>query len=290
MFASPQTIAYTVTKMKTVSVFLDKGGVGKTTSTAHFGVALSEHDLDVLLIDLAGKQGDLAKHFGVWTDLPEADERWPNIATVLSDDWSMVKEKLPNAAEDMIVPTEEGPDLIPAHVGLDQVDDDLASVPVPKRYQMLESFLDEDIEPLGYDIVLVDLPGLTNNVTLNGLWATERVVVPVELGEFERQQIGMLDDDIEELSANFEKDIKMAMIVPNRVDTRTNLAEELLEELDDDWSGLVAPAAVPKSQDIRNSQRNGETILAYADDELSVTAERAAESYRKNSEALLEEL
>ncbi|GGM52567.1 ParA family protein [Haloarcula argentinensis] len=274
--------------MKTASVFLDKGGVGKTTSTAHFGVALSEQDLDVLLIDLAGKQGDLAKHFGVWTKLPDADERWPNIATVLSDDWSMVKEKLPDAAEDMIVATDEGPDLIPAHVGLDQVDDDLASVPVPKRYQMLESFLDEDIEPLGYDIVLVDLPGLTNNVTLNGLWATERVIAPVELGEFERQQMEMLEEDIDDLSQNFEKDIEIAIIVPNRVDTRTNLSKELLDELDEKWNGLMAPDPVPKSQDIRNSQRRGETV--FAQEEVSSTAERARESYRANSETLLRKL
>lgn len=276
--------------MKTASIFLDKGGVGKTTSTAHFGVALSDQDLDVLLIDLAGKQGDLAKHFGVWTELPDPDERWPNIATVLSDDWSMVKEKLPDAASDMIVPTREGPDIIPAHVGLDQVDDDLASVPVPERYEMLDRFLSKDIEPLGYDVVLVDLPGLTNNVTLNGLWATERVVAPIELGEFERQQMQMLATDINDLSENFDKDIEIAMIVPNRVDTRTNLAGELLDELDEDWNGLVAPASVPKSQDIRNSQRTGETVLADEDDNLSATAKRAAESYRRNSEALLEKL
>lgn len=276
--------------MKTASIFLDKGGVGKTTSTAHFGVALSDQDLDVLLIDLAGKQGDLAKHFGVWTELPDPDERWPNIATVLSDDWSMVKEKLPDAASDMIVPTREGPDIIPAHVGLDQVDDDLASVPVPERYEMLDRFLSKDIEPLGYDVVLVDLPGLTNNVTLNGLWATERVVAPIELGEFERQQMQMLATDINDLSENFDKDIEIAMIVPNRVDTRTNLAGELLDELDEDWNGLVAPASVPKSQDIRNSQRTGETVLADEDDNLSATAKRAAESYRTNSEALLEKL
>ena len=288
MFAVAQTITYTVTKMKRASVFLDKGGVGKTTSTAHFGVALAERDLDVLLIDLAGKQGDLAKHFGVWGELADLDDRWPNIATVLSDDWSMVKQKLPDAAEDMIVATNEGPDLIPAHVGLDQVDDDLASVPVPKRYQMLESFLDEDIDPLGYDIVLVDLPGLTNNVTLNGLWATERVIAPVELGEFEKQQMTMLEEDIEDLSQDFEKDIEIAMIVPNRVDTRTTLSGELLEELDDEWNGLMAPEPVPKSQDIRNSQRRGETV--FTQEEPSSTAERARESYESNSERLLNKL
>jgi len=274
--------------MKTASVFLDKGGVGKTTSTAHFGVALAERGYEVLLIDLAGKQGDLAKHFGVWTELPDSDDRWPNIATVLSDDWSMVKDRLPDAASEMITATGEGPDLIPAHLGLDQVDDELASVPVPKRYEMLQEFLEEDIEPLGYDVVLVDLPGLTNNVTLNGLWATEKVIAPVELGEFERQQAQTLRDDIEELRTEFDKDIEIAMIVPNRVDSRTTLSNTLLDELDDEWNDLVAPASVPKSQDIRNSQRDGSTV--FARDEMSATAERALESYRDNSKKLVSEL
>ena len=59
------------------AAFLDKGGTGKTTTVAHLGVALEELGHEVLLIDLAGKQGDLAKHFGVWGDYQariEADE------------------------------------------------------------------------------------------------------------------------------------------------------------------------------------------------------------------------
>lgn len=46
------------------AAFLDKGGTGKTTTVAHLGVGLSELDHCVLLVDLAGKQDDLAKHFG----------------------------------------------------------------------------------------------------------------------------------------------------------------------------------------------------------------------------------
>jgi len=274
--------------MKTASVFLDKGGVGKTTSTAHFGVALNREGLDVLLVDLAGKQGDLAKHFGVWQDLEENEDRWPNIATVLNTDWSKVRKQLPEATEQMIVATDEGPDLIPAHVGLDEVDDDLASVPVPERYQLLSEFLEVDIEPLGYDVVLIDLPGLTNNITLNGLWAAGHVIAPIEMGEFELQQMERLRKDIDELTETFDVDIEISMIVPNRVDTQTNLSEELLEELDDEWNGLIATDTIPKSQDIRNHQRRGQTI--FGADELSSTARRARESYEKNSEQLVNEL
>ena len=74
-------------------IFLDKGGVGKTTSTAHLGVPISE-EYDTLLIDLAGKQNDLAKQFGLWEAVVENEDDWPNISTVFDDDWDTIAEKL----------------------------------------------------------------------------------------------------------------------------------------------------------------------------------------------------
>jgi septum site-determining protein MinD len=62
------------------ATFLDKGGTGKTTTVAHLGVALEQLGHDVLLIDLAGKQGDLGKHLGVFQGYQAqiaADEAWP---------------------------------------------------------------------------------------------------------------------------------------------------------------------------------------------------------------------
>jgi len=267
------------------SLFLDKGGVGKTTSTAHLGVALAK-DYEVLLIDLAGKQNDLAKHFGLWQEVEDEQDRWPNISTVMSEDWETIRGKLPNAVEEMIWETAEGPDLIPAHEGLDQADDELASVPVPERYQFIEQFLDEDVD--GYDVVLIDLPGLTSNVTLNGLWATRSVVAPVELGPFEEKQMSILLEDLEEISDAFDLDICVEMVLPNRVDSRTNLADDLLAQLADEYPDTIAPEHVPQSQDIKNAQDNGDTVFTL--EEPSRTAERARDAYRKNADALLERL
>jgi ATPases involved in chromosome partitioning len=91
------------------ATFLDKGGVGKTTATAHLGVALDRHGHDVLLLDLAGKQGDLAKQFGLWQEVKADDDRWPNITTVFQDEWETIVEKLPTAVEDLIIPDWRGP-------------------------------------------------------------------------------------------------------------------------------------------------------------------------------------
>lgn len=273
--------------------FLDKGGTGKTTTVAHLGVALSELGHQVLLIDLAGKQGDLAKHFGVWETYQEridTDDAWPNISTVFDDAWDTIAEKLgDDAVTDLVVATDEGPDLIPAHPGLDTLDSELGNIDdTRERYSRLEQFLDEYVDPLGYDVVLVDLPGMTNNVSYNGLWAARHIITPVEMGPFEAEQADALRRDLEKIAENFDVDIELSLMIPNKVDTRTNLAEEYLGAFQEEYPNAIARDYVPHSQDIRNATQRGMT--AFALEEPSTTARNAREAYLSAAETLIEQL
>jgi len=271
------------------AAFLDKGGTGKTTTVAHLGVALHELGHDVLLIDLAGKQGDLAKHFGVWAGyktLVEDDDAWPNISTVFDDAWGTIAEKLgDDAVSDLVVDTDEGPDLIPAHPGLDTLDAELGNIDDARdRYSRLEQFLDEYVNPLGYDIILIDLPGMTNNVSYNGLWAAKHVITPVEMGPFEAEQADALRQDLQKIAENFEVGIELALVLPNKVDTRTNLAEEYLDAFTTEYPEAIAPEYIPYSQDIRNAADGG--VTAFQIEEPSATATRAREAYLDAAERL----
>jgi len=282
-----------MTETLRAAAFLDKGGTGKTTTTAHLGVALSEQGHEVLLIDLAGKQGDLAKHFGVWgqyRDQIDADEAWPNISTVFDDAWDTIAGKLgDDAVADLVIATDEGPDLIPAHPGLDTLDAELGNIDdARERYSRLEQFLDEYVDPLSYDVVLIDLPGMTNNVSYNGLWAARHVITPVEMGPFEAEQANALREDLEKIAENFAVDIDLSLVLPNKVDTRTNLAEEYLESFQTAYPDAIAPAYIPYSQDIRNAAESGETAFAIA--EPSTTAARARDAYLEAASALVEQL
>ncbi len=271
-----------------VATFIDKGGTGKTTVAAHLGVALSEAGDDVLLVDLAGKQGDLSKHFGLWDEVEESIERdddWPNISTVFQDEWDIIVEKLGDAAvHDLILSTDEGPDVIPAHPGLDSLDAELGNIDKPSdRYSRLDTFLTEYVDPLGYDVVLVDLPGITNNVTYNGLWATRHVVVPVEAGVFEASQLEALEKDLEKMGENFGVEVELSMVVPNKVDRRTKLAKEYLREFRDAYPEIIA-RPVPVSQEIRNAADEGRTVFDV--EEPSKTGERALSRFAENADEL----
>ncbi|MFC6875267.1 ParA family protein [Halobellus marinus] len=275
------------------ATFLNKGGVGKTTVAAHIGVACARQGHEVLLIDLAGKQGDLAKQFGTWERYQqqiENDDDWPNITTVFQPEWPSIVEKLgDDVVEEFIIPTEEHVDIMPAHPGLDALDAELGNIDdASERYSRFNNFLDEYVDPLRYDVILIDLPGVTNNISYNGLWAAQNVIAPVQPATFGIQQLGELEEDLKRMQTQLDAEIELTMVLPTEVDLRTKLSDRYLETIKEEYPNTVAPLAVPESQDIRNAAADGHT--AFRLETPSETAKKARRAFIRNSEELIQRL
>ena len=263
--------------------FLDKGGTGKTTTTGHFAAALAQNGEDVLAIDLAGKQGDLGYLFGlseaIQADIDNEDD-WPNISTVFDERWSDIADRLGtsrDAVDELVYHADAGVDVIPAHPGLDSLDGDLRNIDDPNtRYTRLREFLDNYVDPLNYDIVLIDLPGNTNNIALNGIWAAENVFAPVKMGPFEFKQAKSVRDDLATIRENYDRaDPQLAMLVPNLFTERTKLDSEKLEDFRREFGAVVARDVVKESQQIVDLTDQGKTLFQIPEDELSSTGEQA---------------
>lgn len=278
------------------ATYLDKGGTGKTTCTAHLGVALQSRGESVLLIDLAGKQGDLAKVFGVWDEVNNEimnEEDFPNIATTMRDRWEDIANMLSTeeVVHRLVKSTGEGVDLIPAHPDLDGLDDALANVDdIEERYTRLRRFLNEYIDPMGYDVVLLDLPGSSNHITYNGLWAAGNVMAPVQMGPFEFEQARGLREDIEKIQDNYGESLDLTMLIPNLYDRRTNLDKEVLGQFTEEFGGILAPSTVVDSQQIRSATDTGHTIYALEENECSKTARDAKDAFETNASELHDRL
>lgn len=284
-------------KTRRVAVYLDKGGTGKTTSAAHLGAALDAGGHDVLLVDLAGKQGDLAKELGVdgqlQADIANEDD-FPNVATTMGNRWGDVAEMVgtDEAVDRLVYPTETGVDLIPAHPDLDGLDADLGNVDdVDDRYSRFRRFLDDYVEPLDrWDVVILDMPGLANNITYNGLWAAQNVVTPVLMGSFEYSQAQRLQEDLEKIRSNYGEDVRLQMLIPNQFDRRTNLHAEKLAAFQDEFGELLAPEYVVDSQQIRTATEEGQTLFDIPDDELLKTGKDARDAFATNAAELYNRL
>ncbi|WP_135304216.1 ParA family protein [Haloarcula amylovorans] len=282
-----------MTETLRAATYIDKGGTGKTTATAHLGVACARQGHEVLLVDLAGKQGDLAKQFGVWDNYRqhiESDEAWPNVTTVFQDEWDAIAEKFgEEVVEELIIRTNERVDILPSHPGLDALDAELNEIDdIRERYGRFDRFLTDYIDPLRYDIVLIDLPGVSTNVSYNGLWAARNVVVPVKPEKFDVSQLRRLEADIQRMQSTFDAGIEVTMVIPNGVDLRTRLADAYLDALREEYSETVAPIAVPDSQDVRNAAAAGQTAFRLSSP--SETAEKARRAFVRNAEALVDRL
>lgn len=277
-----------VDTIRRATTYVPKGGVGKTTSTAHIAVsAHNDHDLDTLLIDLAGTQNDLATQFGLADDVLDPDAP---ISAVFGENWSFIQENIDDVFERMTFETEEGPDLIPADNGLGAEDNNLANVPRENRYDRLEQFISEEVAPR-YDLVLLDLPGKEDNITINGLFAAENVIAPLKPGEFERTQLESLQRELAMIRDDDDHDAEpvLQLVFATMVVPRTNLSEEFTNALDQEYPN-ISGQPVAESANIGNEQANGQTLFALSDDELYETGQRVRETYRQLTTSLLERL
>ena len=268
------------------ATYVQKGGVGKTTTAAHVAVAASQfHDLDVLLIDLAGTQNDLATHFGLAADVDEIDAP---ISAVFGDDWTFIRNNIDGIVDRMVFDTGEGPDLIPADPGLSGADNNLANVSKEERYERLGDFIAQDLDKR-YDFVLVDLPGKEDNIALSGLYAAEDVVAPLRPGAFERNQLDSLEADLQALRDDYPVDPRLAMVLPTLIDRRTTQSESFVEEIRKAYPNIAGPQVV-STQNIGTYQEQGKTLFAVPDDELYSTGKEARDAYRAATDHLLENL
>lgn len=260
--------------------YIEKGGVGKTTTVAHLARTYAEAGFDVVAVGLAGKQTDLSQHFGIEYPSEDPDQQ-PNIATAFKDERQSFAELMggPEAfVEELVYKTAEGVDVIPSHQQLDGLETILNAeyAEHTDRYSRLEPFVTEYLAPL-YDIVLFDLPGAPTAVAYNVLWAAENVIVPARPGRFEETQIGQIRTDIADLNA-LGRSVQIATIIPSMVEIATNRGPQFVATLLDEHAEHVSPAFVPKSAAVSNAQYEARTV--FTDDEPSSTAAKARAAYR----------
>jgi len=272
------------------ATYVPKGGVGKTTTTAHVAVdAVQSHDLDVLAVDLAGTQNDMATQFGIREEVRDPDAP---ISAIFGDQWEFIQDNIDDVVGRMTYATEEGVDLIPADSGIGAADNNLANVNKEDRYDRLRTFVDEHVAP-EYDLVLFDLPGKEDNIALNGLFAAENVIAPLRPGEFERDQLATLKENLASIrdahEANYNVAPELRLVIPTMINQNTNLAQQFVEDINDEHPEL-ATEPVAETANIGNEQANGRTLFALGDDELYSTGKRARDAYREITADLLDRL
>lgn len=203
--------------MPVVSIINYKGGVGKTTVTANLAAELAFRGHDVLMVDLDPQssltfsfikpdtwRSDLEKDKTIkaWFESFEGGTPLDLSTLILTPEVSTTRLKGKGRL-----------DLIPSHLGLINVDLELATElgggtikQVQKKYLRVHRRLAQglaDIDDDAYDVVLIDCPPNFNVVTKNAIVASDFVLTPARPDNLSTMGIDYLIKSLNELISGF---------------------------------------------------------------------------------------
>jgi chromosome partitioning protein len=241
--------------VRRIAVINQKGGVGKTTTTANLGAALAHRGLRILLVDL-DPQGHLTLHFGV----------------ELSDEQSTVYDILTSGtpAGEVVVPVRERIALIPADIDLAGAEAELVSV------TGREVLLREALQSAGeFDVMLIDCPPSLGVLTVNALVATNEVLIPLQAHFFALQGVSKLLDTVTLVRQRINPSLRVGGIVFCMHESTTRLASEVCDDLtrfieggrgtDKPWAeARIYRTAIRRNIKLAESSSFGQTVFDYA--------------------------
>ena len=240
--------------MPVICIANQKGGVGKTTTTAALAKGLSEHDRRVLLIDW-DPQASLTITMGID---PETLER-----TVYDIFMDTMKGRGKLLIHDVVGRTgDPNIHLIPANIELSQAELDL--VGEMKRELMLREML----QPVrrAYDYILVDcLPSL-GLLTINALSAADRIIIPLQAEYLAMKGVGLLLNTVSRVKERINPGLEIAGVLLTMVSLRTLHSREVIEVTRKVFGERIKvfDTVIPASVRFKEAPAAGESILTYA--------------------------
>jgi len=224
-----------------------KGGVGKTTTAINLGAYLAERGLRVLLID-ADPQANATSSLGLDKNAVEA-----SIYQALLEETPLSEVVLRNPRLKLA--------LVPSNPNLAGAEVELVNL-LGREFRLQRA-----LRPVAhrYDYVLIDCPPSLGLLTINALTAArDGVIIPVQCEYLALEGLSQLTQTLDMVRAHLNPDLRLRGLLMTMYDGRTNLAQQVVNEVRRHFGDLVFRAIIPRSVRLSEAPSYGEPILRYA--------------------------
>ena len=241
-----------------IAINNQKGGVGKTTSVVNIGKNIVEKGFKVALIDI-DPQSDLTTAIYPGDDLPEGVE----IETPEGLRPGMVNSyiffKGNNVPSPSTVPFGNNLeiDVFPTTSQLANLEKD--------GFEVISTF-QQKIRALSehYDFIIIDTPPGMGNLQTSALAAATKVIIPTTLETFSIKNLNKLVAMVGNLKKTGNPEIELLGIFATASKAqKTNLMKHYLDELADDFPGMVFKSEITSSTDVATALALGKSINEY---------------------------
>jgi len=237
-------------KSRVITISNQKGGVGKTTTAVNLAAALARQGARVLVIDL-DPQGNASTALGV-----EHRAETPSVYDVIINDVPLadVVQKSPEFGALFCVP---------ATIHLAGAEIELVSLVA--REQRLRRALDLHLRDMEdpYHYVFIDCPPSLGLLTINAFVAAREVLIPIQCEYYALEGLSQLLKNIKLIETHLNPDLAVSTILLTMYDSRTNLANQVAQDVRDHFPDQVLDTLIPRSVRVSEAPSYGQSVISY---------------------------
>lgn len=235
--------------MPILSLAIQKGGSGKTTTAINLAAALQQMGQRVLLVDL-DPQANLSHSLGL------VEEVEPSIYHLLKKEMAGLEAEV----QEIILMTQSGLPLVPASLELAGAELELVSV--YGREQLVKRLL----EPVrdDYDYILIDCPPAIGMLTVNALVASDLVLMPLQAEFLPFRGLKSFMHHYQVVKRTLNPQLDVLGLILSRFDSRKNMHKKVQADLLDIYPELLFNTTIRTNIALSEAQEKGVHIFAYA--------------------------
>ncbi|HBD93338.1 MAG: chromosome partitioning protein ParA [Spirochaetes bacterium GWF1_31_7] len=230
-------------KNRVITIANQKGGVGKTTTSINLSVCLALLGKKVLIIDF-DPQGNCSSGLGIPKD---KNTIYEILLSGKNVDECIIKSQIENC------------DVIPANINLSGATVELANVENCNFY--LKKITDQ--LKTRYDYIFIDCPPSLGVLTLNGLTASDAVLIPIQTEFFALEGLTQLIHTINIVKKDLNPRLQIEGVVLTMLDKRTHLTDDVTKNVIGYFGKKVYKTMIPRNIRIAEAPSFGLPVVIH---------------------------
>ena len=246
-----------------IAIANQKGGVGKTTTAINLSACLAEKGHSVLVID-TDPQGNTTSGFGIDKNFLE-NTIYELILGECSIQDCIINNAIPNVS------------VVPSNVNLAAAEIEL--IGVDKKEFILKN--EVDFIKDNYDFIIIDCPPSLSMLTINAMTTANSVLVPIQCEYYALEGLSQLIHTVNLIKERLNPDLEMEGVVFTMFDSRTNLSNQVVENVKSNLKQSVCETVIPRNIRLAEAPSHGMPITMYE------PKSAGAESYRQLADEII---